>query len=33
MDNVVFGLAQERKISPEVARANIANRVLRAKLN
>jgi twitching motility protein PilT len=32
MDNVVFGLAQERKISAEVARANIANRVLRAKL-
>jgi len=33
MDNVVFGLAQERKISPEVARANIANRVLKARLN
>jgi twitching motility protein PilT len=33
MDNVVFGLAQERKISPEVARANIANRGLKAKLN
>lgn len=32
MDNVVFGLAQERKISAEVARANIANRVLRARL-
>jgi twitching motility protein PilT len=32
MDNVVFGLANERKISGEVARANITNRVLKAKL-
>ncbi len=32
MDNVVFGLAQEGKISAETARANIVNRVLRAKL-
>jgi twitching motility protein PilT len=33
MDNVVFGLQQERKISAEVALANIANRVLKAKIN
>ncbi len=33
MDNVVFGLCQERKISAETARANITNRVLKAKLS
>ena len=32
MDNVVFGLRQERKVSMEVAVANITNRVLKAKL-
>jgi twitching motility protein PilT len=32
MDNVIFGLRQERKISTEVALANIANRVLKAKI-
>jgi twitching motility protein PilT len=32
MDNVIFGLAQERKISAETARANIANRVLKGKI-
>ena len=32
MDNVVFGLAQERRISAETARANITNRVLRQRL-
>ena len=32
MDNVVFGLWQERKISAEVALANITNRVLKAKI-
>ena len=32
MDNTVFALAQDRKISAEVARANILNRVLRAKI-
>ncbi|MDO8540795.1 MAG: PilT/PilU family type 4a pilus ATPase [Opitutaceae bacterium] len=32
MDNVVFGLWQERKVSAEVARANITNRVLKAKI-
>lgn len=32
MDNVVFGLWQERKISAETARANINNRVLRQKI-
>ena len=32
MDNVVFGLWQERKLSAEVAKANIPNRVLRAKI-
>ena len=32
MDNVVFALAQERKISGETARANIANRVLKGRL-
>ncbi len=33
MDNVVFGLWQERRISPEVALANITNRVLKAKIS
>jgi twitching motility protein PilT len=32
MDNVVFGLQQERKISADTARANIGNRVLRARI-
>ena len=32
MDNVVFGLCQEGKISSEVALANISNRVLKAKI-
>jgi twitching motility protein PilT len=32
MDNVIFGLAQERRITAETARANISNRVLKAKL-
>jgi twitching motility protein PilT len=32
MDNVIFGLAQERKVSAETARANIANRVLKGKI-
>jgi twitching motility protein PilT len=32
MDNVVFGLCQERKISADTARANIVNRVLKAKI-
>jgi twitching motility protein PilT len=32
MDNVVFGLYNEKKISKEVASANITNRVLRAKM-
>ncbi|MSU50627.1 MAG: PilT/PilU family type 4a pilus ATPase [Opitutus sp.] len=32
MDNVVFGLCAERKISAETARANITNRVLKAKI-
>ena len=32
MDNVVFGLCQEQRISVETASANIANRVLRARL-
>ena len=32
MDNVVFGLYQERRISAEVALANITNRVLKAKI-
>ena len=32
MDNVVFGLANERKISKETALMNITNRVLKAKL-
>lgn len=33
MDNVVFGLHQERKISAQTALANISNRVLRAKIS
>src|SRR6185295_4293110 len=33
MDNVVFGLHQERKISLDVALSNIANRVLKSKLS
>jgi twitching motility protein PilT len=32
MDNVVFGLWQEKKISAEVAQMNISNRVLKAKI-
>ena len=32
MDNVVFGLWQERKISADTARAGITNRVLKAKI-
>src|SRR5204863_4638272 len=32
MDNVVFSLWQERKISAETALSNITNRVLRAKI-
>ena len=33
MDNVVFGLCQDGKISSEVALANISNRVLKAKIS
>lgn len=33
MDNVVFALWKEQKISPETALANITNRVLRAKIS
>jgi twitching motility protein PilT len=33
MDNVVFGLWQERKIPVEVAVANISNRVLKSKIS
>lgn len=33
MDNVVFGLWQEKKISADVANAAIANRVLKAKIS
>lgn len=33
MDNVVFGLWQERTISAQTALANISNRVLRAKIS
>jgi twitching motility protein PilT len=33
MDNVVYGLWQERKIPADVALANIANRVLKAKIS
>ena len=32
MDNVVFGLWQEKKISADVAKLNIANRVLKSKI-
>jgi twitching motility protein PilT len=32
MDNVVFGLWQERKLSAETARANVSNRVLRQRI-
>ena len=32
MDTVVFGLWEERRISAETARANIANRVIRARV-
>ncbi len=32
MDNVVFGLWQEKKISADVAQMNISNRVLKAKI-
>ena len=32
MDNVVFQLHQERKITAETALVNISNRVLRAKI-
>jgi twitching motility protein PilT len=32
MDNVIFGMWQEQKISADVALANITNRVLRAKI-
>src|SRR6185295_18421217 len=33
MDNVVFGLWQERKITADAARLNVNNRVLRAKIS
>ena len=33
MDNVVFGLWQERKISAQTAQANISNRVLKQKIS
>jgi twitching motility protein PilT len=33
MDNVVFGLWQERRISAETAQLNITNRVLKAKIS
>jgi twitching motility protein PilT len=33
MDNVVFGLWQENRISAEVAQANITNRVLKNKIS
>jgi twitching motility protein PilT len=33
MDNVVFGLWKERRISAETALANISNRVLKAKIS
>jgi twitching motility protein PilT len=32
MDNVVFGLWQEKRLSAEVAQANITNRVLKNKI-
>ena len=33
MDNVIFSLWQEKKLSAETALANISNRVLRAKIS
>jgi twitching motility protein PilT len=33
MDNVVYGLWQEKKISVEVAHLNITNRVLKQKIS
>ncbi len=33
MDNVVYGLWQEKKITVETAHMNISNRVLKAKIN
>jgi twitching motility protein PilT len=33
MDNVVFGLWKDRKITAETALANISNRVLKAKIS
>jgi hypothetical protein len=33
MDNVVFGLWQEHRISADVALANITNRVLKSKVS
>ena len=33
MDNVVFGLYNERAISGEIASANITNRVLKQKIS
>ena len=32
MDNVVFGLWKDRKITAETALANITNRVLKSKI-
>jgi twitching motility protein PilT len=32
MENTVFNLWKDRRISAETARANISNRVLRAKI-
>jgi hypothetical protein len=32
MDNVVFGLWQEGKVSKETALENVSNRVLRARI-
>ena len=32
MDNTVFGLWKDKKISLEVAQANITNRVLKARM-
>jgi twitching motility protein PilT len=33
MDNVIFGLWQEKKLSADIANANIVNRVLKAKIS
>ena len=33
MDNVIFGMFQEGKVSKETALASISNRVLRVKIN